>query len=269
VLVFRLLEPRVGRFHAGMTVLALGLSPAGVVFQAAYTESLALLLVVVCLGLLSARRYGLLMIAVVVLALTRPIALPLALVIVVHGVVRWRNRSESPFPASEVWRCGAAAAVTVGSFGIWPAICALRTGVPNGYLETQASWTSILEGQPTWLAATVHGFGGAVATAAVLGIFFLLVAVLRPSAPAWGLEWRSWALAYSAYIFLVTLPGAAVFRYAILTVVPWWPVNSEAACRSPQRRALAIVAVLTIGILSQVGWMLGFYVIGPHSWSHP
>ena len=269
VLVFRLLEPRVGAFHAGMTVLVLGLSPAGVVLQAAYTESLALLLVVACLGLLAARRYGLLMIASTALALTRPIVLPLALVIVVHGVVRWRRRGELPFRRAEMWRCAAAVAVTVASFTIWPVVCALRTGVPDGFLQTQQAWISASSGQPTWLAATVHGFGGAAAGAALIAVLVLLATVLRPNAPSWGLEWRAWAITYSAYVFLVTLPVAAVLRYAMLTVIPWWPFNPEAVGRTPQRRAVTIAVVVAFGISTQVAWMTYFYVIGPHLVTNP
>jgi hypothetical protein len=209
------------------------------------------------------------MVAALALALTRPIVLPLAVVIAIHGVIRWRKRAESPFPASELRRCAAVAGVAVGSFALWPAICALRTGVPNGYMQTQDAWISAVAGPPTWLSAVLHGFGGAAATAAVLAVVVLLAAVIRRTAPSWGLEWKAWALTYSAYLFLVTLPAAAVLRYAILTVVPWWPVNPATVDRSPQRRAVAIVLVVAFGALFQVLWMKYYYVIGPHFQMNP
>jgi hypothetical protein len=43
VIIFGLLEGRVGRFNAAVTVLAISLSPAAVLLQAAYTEGMALL----------------------------------------------------------------------------------------------------------------------------------------------------------------------------------------------------------------------------------
>src|SRR5690349_267408 len=78
VVLYRMLESRVGRFNASMTVLALSLSPAAIILQTAYTEGVALLILVGCLALLARRRYLAFAGLSVALALTRPIALPLA-----------------------------------------------------------------------------------------------------------------------------------------------------------------------------------------------
>ena len=151
VLVFRMLEGRVGRFNASMTVLAICMSPAGLVLQLAYTESLGLLVLVACLVLLERRRYGALSIMAVVLSLTRPIVLPLCLLIAIHGVLRWRRRGEDPFPPTERRRLTLAVVVSGASLGLWPLVCALRTGEPLGFLETQHAWISTYPGHGNWL----------------------------------------------------------------------------------------------------------------------
>ena len=54
----RMLTPRCGRFVAALTVLAVCCAPPAPVLQVAYTESIGLLLVLLALRALEARRYG-------------------------------------------------------------------------------------------------------------------------------------------------------------------------------------------------------------------
>ena len=268
VVLFRFLEPRVGRFHAAVAVLAVGLSPAGVVLQAAYTEGLALLLVLLCLSLLAQRRYAAVAVVAVALSLTRPVVLPMALVVVAHGVVRWRNRESEPFGATELRRCAAAAVVTAGSFGLWPTVCALRTGEPLGYLETQRAWIDAAVGEPTWLWELLRHPTGAPAFFALVATATVLYLVLRRGA-AWGLEARVWVLAYGAYLLVASLPVAAVLRYAMLAVFPWWSGSDRQWPASRAGRVVVVVLVVVVGTALQVAWLRSFYVIGPHFRMNP
>ena len=67
LLLYRLVAPVGGHFNALTTVTALSFFPAAPVLQAAYADSLTLLLVVVCLTLLRDRRFPLLILATVLL----------------------------------------------------------------------------------------------------------------------------------------------------------------------------------------------------------
>src|SRR5690606_31293468 len=73
------------------TVLLVSVFPSSPVLQVAYTESLALLLVAAALLLLARHRYGWAALVIVLLGLSRAVALPMAAVVVWHGVVRWRR----------------------------------------------------------------------------------------------------------------------------------------------------------------------------------
>ncbi|MFF3062949.1 hypothetical protein ACFVQ3_00185 [Oerskovia sp. NPDC057915] len=73
------------------TVALVSVFPSSVVLQVAYTEALALLLVAAALYLIWARRYEWAALVIVLLGFTRAVALPLALVVAWHAVVRYRQ----------------------------------------------------------------------------------------------------------------------------------------------------------------------------------
>lgn len=263
VVLFRMLEPRVGRFNAGMAVLALGLSPAGLVLQAAYTESLALLLLVSCLLLLSGRRYGALLVPVLLLSLTRPVVLPLTALIALHGWLRWRRRHEEPFPSTERRWWAVAVVVSGASFGLWPLVCAIATGVPTGFLQTQEAWISTNADAGSWFEAVVRNpFGPAALFVGVSTAVGALV-VARRGARAWGSDLRAWVPLYGAYLFFTASPVPSIIRYALLAVVPWWPVTERSAVVGRTRRTVLVAFVVAFGVVGQIAWARYFYVIGP------
>ena len=263
VVIFRMLEVRVGRFNAGMTVLAISLSPAGVLLQAAYTESLALLVVVACLSLLVQRRYGLLTVMAVVLSLTRPIVLPLALLIAVHGVLRWRRRAEDPFPAAEVRRWLVAVAVAGASFALWPVVCALGTGRADAYLATQQAWISSYPGRGTWLLSILYDPTSRASLIALSAMAVGVVVVARRAARAWGSELRWWVPVYGLYLLGTASPVASSIRYALLAVVPWWPVTDQGAALTRSRKVVTVCFAVAFGVCCQVAWVRYFYILGP------
>jgi len=263
VLVFRLLEERVGRFNAGMTVLALSLAPAGVLWQAAYTESLALLLVVASLLLLTRRRYLALTAAAVALSLTRPIVLPLTLVIGLHGLRRWRRRDSEPFPVEERRRWLVALLGSGASFALWPVICAVRTGEPGAYLETQKAWITRISGASSWVVAMVQNPTGRASLIAVTVMLAAIAIVARPAARAWGSELRWWVPSYGLYLLFTASPVASSLRYALLTVVPWWPFTDNSGALTRYRKTVMVAFAIAFGVITQVAWVRYFYVLGP------
>ncbi|MDQ6716430.1 MAG: hypothetical protein M3Z83_10010, partial [Actinomycetota bacterium] len=88
VLLYRLVDRAVGRWEAIVAVVGVCTFVSAPIFQATYTESLALLLVVTSLLLIRARQYWWVAVVLVLLALTRNVVVAMIPVFVAHAVVR-------------------------------------------------------------------------------------------------------------------------------------------------------------------------------------
>ena len=263
--LYRLLAPRLGAFGAAMSVLALCVAPAAVIWQVAYTESLALLLLLLALGSLARRHYGRYLTAVLLLSLTRPIVLPIAGVAAVHWLLRWRGRAHEPFPRREAWTSGAAVLLTGASFLIWPAVTGIVTHRPDAYFVTQQAWLhSGASGWPTYLVAVVHASSATLVAGTVVVVGFLAVVLLRKPAHLWGTEMRAWSALYPLYVLVATVPGTSFVRYGLLCVFPWWPVPEiEDRVTTRRGRAALVVLVTFLGVATQVVWLRSIYVVIP------
>src|SRR4051812_9986093 len=228
-LLYRMLVTTGGRFTATATVLALCAYPAAPVLQVAYTESTALLEISLLVWGLQNRRYGVVLAATLALSLTRPIVIPAALLIAVHGLVR-RRRSPQDFPAAERRRVLGCVVAAVLSFAVWPGVAAAVTGRPDAYLATQKAWVIRASegGYGSWLTHLLSHHGLSAGALGLLGLVALWVVLRGRSARAWGPDWRAWAGSYALFLFLTTRPIASIFRMALLAVVPWWPAPVEA-----------------------------------------
>ena len=263
-LLYRMLAPSLGGFGSAMTVLALCVAPAAVVWQAAYTESLALFLILAALWALRSRRYGTLLAVALALALTRPIVLPLALVAGLHWIARWRRRAVEPFPPREAVRSGCVIVAMAASFLLWPVVAAVGTHRRDAYLATQSAWFAQNTGWPSWLKAFAGGSDLALTLLVAAGCAALVVVLVRAPARLWGVELRTWAWAYPLYILGSTRPTTSVIRYALLAIVPWWPFPEIGQQVTARRDRLALAALVTLlGIGSQLVWLRWFWVIGP------
>lgn len=253
LLLFRLLQRRAGQYAALLTVAAISASPAGSMLQTTYTEGLSLLLLVASLAALVARRYGILTVVVVLLALTRPIVLALVPVLLVHGWWRWRH--DPTFDRSQALRLGGATVVTGLSFGLWPAIAAVSTGQADAYLATQQAWVLDDSGWLTW-ARQLTGALGAPAAADVAVVVLLVAAIVaQPAARLWPLELRAWAVAYGAYLLLSARPTPSITRYCLLLLVVWWPFPTLGRRWPRAGQAAALLGVLAVGALLQYAWL--------------
>lgn len=119
-------------------VLLLGVFPAAPILQVAYADATALLLVVAALYLLAGRRYWWAALAVLALGLTRPVALPFVVVLVVHVWYRYRC---GQVPRRQEWWgiAGLGAASVIGGFA-WPALTGIVAGRWDAYLAVQEAW---------------------------------------------------------------------------------------------------------------------------------
>lgn len=262
-LLFRLVLRRAGRFTATMAVVGLTFAPAAVLFEAAYTESLALLLVLAALAALGSRRYGWFAAFTLLLAFTRAIAFPLVLVCAIHGIARWR--SSEPFPMRERIKVALLAGGAAASFGLWPLITGLVTGDLNAYLKTQDAWAGWSKyGGASWLvqAFQFHFVEVVIGTVAIVAIAGWIA--LRRASAVWGLELRAWTAAYPLYIIAAVRPSSSIFRFLLLTVTPWWPApNLSERVRSTRARLGVVAATVIIGLVLQYFWIRACFVIWP------
>jgi len=261
--MFRLINQRSGRFAASATVLLTCTYMAAPVLQIAYTESLALLLVCTALLLLRNRRYGWLIPVLVMLALTRGVALAFMPVVVVHGICRYRRRFVEPFAVLDRWRVLGLACLTVALPGLWPAIAGITTRDPQAYIKTLSSYDTqgrlhVLIAYPAFVWAR----GGPVGISVLICVLGLTAAlVLRRGAKAWGPEVRAWAGFYPLYLLLATSPLTDAVRHLLLAFPLLWPFP-EKATGSERRFRMILVAILaTCGLLLQWVWISQFLVV--------
>lgn len=235
------------------TVALVSVFPSAVVLQVAYTEALALLLIASALYLLWARRYEWAGAVIVLLGLTRAVALPLALVVAWHAVVRyqqWRGArrasaalvasasggapdgegAEPPlvaapvaspppaFPRRDALRIGGLLVVAVLSGLVWQVVCGLVTGRSDAYFLTQGAWrgTGPVEPFTPWLDVSRVLFGAAGPWVLVTVLAAVAAMGLSPVARRLGPELQAWPLAYLGYLVAVIEPWTSIVRFLLL-----------------------------------------------------
>jgi hypothetical protein len=264
VVVLTLLQRVAGR-HAGLAgAVLLCAFPSAPALQIAYSEALGLLLVALALLWLVERRYGLTAVVVVLLALTRPVVAPFALVVLVHLVVRWRARRRDPFPPGQRVAVVLLGLLSAVSSLLWPAIVGWMTGVGSAYTRTQGTWRSGGEVRPfsqAWgIAKLLLGEHAAVWVA--VGAVLLVGLALSPWGQRVGAELQAWLLAYPLYLLAVTEPWTSTYRYLLLM----FPLGSLAAGIVRDRPRLmwaGVVALGFVGLVLQVRWVEDLLVFVP------
>jgi hypothetical protein len=242
----RLLAERVGDRVALATVAVWGAFPAAVSLQIAYTEAIAMLVLCGLLWALIRRKWVVTGALALVLGVTRPIAVPVAAVVAVLLLLRWRRRAVDPVGPGE-YAAGAFALLASGVGAVaWPLIAWHETGIRSAYTETMAAWR-------------VGNVMAALATA-------IVVLTCGPWATRLGPELRLWCLAYPVYLAVVLDPFTSIFRYAL----PLFPLVAvvlgggwvERSVRSLWARAGVLVV---IGVAGQAAWIWKLLVYVPPS----
>jgi len=261
MLIFHLVADTAGNRAGALTVVLLCTFMSAPVFQISYSEGLTLLLVAGALWLLTRRKYAAMVPVLVLLSLTRPVAPAIALVILVHGGMRLRNRSEDKafVLRDRLWVIGVA---VLGALlaGAWPLCVAVMTGKPSAYLDTMAAW--VQDGGPRALTAWPSVLWQQVG---VLGLLLLLVVacfwlVRRPGARAWSIEVRSWAWAYPFFMFATGL-GSSSIRYAVLAFPLIWPFVESPTTRAERRAQMGFAMVLAaVGLAAQWIWISNYLI---------
>jgi hypothetical protein len=272
VLMAGLLAERVQGRVALAAVAVWAAFPASVSLQLAYTESLAMLVLCGFLWAVLRQRWAAAAALVLVLGLTRPIALPAAAVVVVALLVRWQARRARRITPGE-YAAGATALVACGVSGLmWPTIAWAVTGSPTAYTDTMAAWRAGGEIVPLkpwlWMSEWVFRDFDLAATygpvALALTVTTLVVMVLGPWARALGPELRTWLLAYPAYLALVLDPFTSIFRY-LLPLFPLLVVvlGGGWVDRTPRFLNWRTGALVVLGVVGQAVWITELLVFVP------
>ena len=223
VLMGLLLRERIGDAAALVVVVLWASFPASVTLQLAYTESLAMLLLVAYLLALARERWLLAAGIAVLVGLTRPIAVPLGVVTLVALWRRWRARGDRPIKAGE-YAAGLASLVACGVAGfLWPAIAWGATGERSAYTDTMGAWrgSGVVEPFTPWLGMSTYVFGETWGPVWLVVVPLVILAMLvGPWARGLGMQLRTWSVAYPAYLAAVLDPFTSIFRY----LIPMFPL---------------------------------------------
>lgn len=265
----QLLTTRLAAGTAFYAVILFCVAPLSPMLQIGYAESLQLFLLATALWLLVTRRYGWLFPVVVVLGLTRPSGLAVALMFGLYWFYRLGRRRTEAFPAREnvtVIALGVTAGLTAL---LWPAAAALATGSLSAYTDTELSWRAAYIGPQhlipftPWLQAAEWWFGFP------LGVLLLILALaafvgllLTPGMRRLGPEATLWCIAYAVYLLAVFFPQSSTFRL----LMPLFPLLAAfAAPRSLWYR----VPLVLLFIAGQWWWMQACLHLGGSTWWVP
>ncbi|ADG73908.1 putative integral membrane protein [Cellulomonas flavigena DSM 20109] len=241
--------------------------PTAAVLQVAYTEAAALLLIATSLLLLVRRQYAWAVLAILALGLTRAVALPMAVVVVVHAGARWwrARRGEDTFgPREAAGLAGVAAAAGLSGVA-WPAICGWVTGVPDGYLQTQEAWRGVREVTPFhgWTYVPQFWLGEWGVPAMFAGFALVAAVLVVPAAWRLGPELHAWSAAYLLYIVAVIEPGSSLARFLLLAF-PLAAATVGVVRRPTWARRLWFGAILLLMLGLQVLWVRQMWEFNPH-----
>jgi len=257
VLMFALVERTAGRFAATATVLFTCSYVAAPLFQAAYSESISLLLVCAVLLLLARRRYGWAVLAVVLLSLTRLVTPPLAIVVLVHAVVRFRGRAQDPIRRGEVVGITVLGLVSAASVSLWSSI---TSAITNGVKDTGANRGSVsnavIVGRFGWFTNAFEHIGwiGVVGLALLVVIFVVLA--LSKLTRTWGTEVRTWFAIYPIFLVFVAGVHTGMLRYLLLAFpLALLMVGSPEPRSIPRKRAALVGAVCVMSLALQATWV--------------
>lgn len=279
ILLFRLVVDRMGRFGAGALVACLFAYVTAPVLQVGYTESLALLLILLGLTALKSRRYGLFLLAALALSLARPISVALGITALLLAALRWRDArsGREQFPVRERLWAVATAVSAVALMGLWPLVTGLANGRLDAYVATQAAWpvnAQSLGPLGGWLpeVLALSGWG----TIALAGGCAVGLIALRSGARTWGRGLHLWCAVYLLYLLAATRPGPSILRHSILMVAPFWPLaqlrdGGQESRATKVSRWICLLLLLCLGLVCQFLWTTGVFTIqdAPDSQLYP
>jgi len=257
IVMFVLVERTAGRFAAGVTVLFVNSFVVAPLFQAAYSESIALLLVCTALLLIARRRYGWALLAVLLLSLTRLVTPPLAVVVVVHAFVRYRNRAKDPIRRGEIVGMAVLAVVSAASVSLWSTITnAITSGVKATGANRGSVSNAVSAGRFGWFTNAYEHIGWIGVIGLSLLVVLFVVLALSTLTRTWGVELRTWFAIYPIFLLFVAGVHTGMLRYLLLAFpLGLLLIGSPEPGTIPRKRAALVGAVCIISLALQIPWV--------------
>src|SRR5450631_4925953 len=245
VVMFALVERTAGWFVAGSAVLLTCCFVAAPLFQAAYSESISLLLVCTVLLLIARRQYAWAVPVVILLSLTRPVTPPLAVVVLAHALLRYRGRARDPIRRSDVIWMAVLTVVSAASVSLWPTTTSVVT---NGARATGANRGSVsnavVVGRFGWFTNAYEHIGLIGVMGLALLVVLLVALALSPLTRTWGAEVRTWFAVYPIFLLFVAGVHTGMFRYLLLAFpMALLLVGSQQPGTIPPKRAALVLTV--------------------------
>ena len=266
---YRLMRHSLPESTSLFAVVLFCVAPLSPLLQVAYAESMFLLLLGASLLMLVRRQYLAMLPVVLVLSFTRPGALPLALAIGLHGLLRWWHRRDDPFPVRERVRVVVSAAATA-VFGVaWLVVAGAVTGVPGAYTETELAWRAPYIGYgplvpfTPWVDGANWWFPGGSGVALLVVVLLAFTALmLSPWARRTHVDLRLWVVAYTLYLLAVFFPQSSTWRL----LRPLFPVLGVLAVpRSTIYRAVLVAVFLA----ARWVWLYYCWWVNGYDWTPP
>lgn len=260
VVLYLLLDRSGGRRVARTGVLLANVFISGPILGVAYSASLSLLLLLLCIYGLTRRHYGAVLALLVLLSFTRLITPPFAVVIAVHWYLRERGVQPSPLTRPKRFLLGASALYSVVGAFTWLSIGAAFIGPANGYARTEGQ-RSMAFG---WFGDSLRELDlpGLLGVALLVSLT-MLYAVSRRSS-SWGVEMRAWFASYPFFLAAATSMHPGILRY--LLMVPTLPMVAAPAATLPVWASRARLGVLVaVGLFTQYLYVRYLLVIPSHT----
>lgn len=160
----------------------------------------------------------------------------------------------SPMPLSSKDRLWlfVTAIVTCAAALTWPLLAWITTGRMSAYVDTETAWRGVdLAPFEAWINRSASFGGTHAGVIGLFGVLVLSVCVLSwPQLRQLGrLTWM-WCVCYWVYLLIFFDPSSSVFRMLLMVAPLAWAVAARLS-----KRPRAALAVLTVGVISQVLWV--------------
>jgi len=260
VVLYLLLDRSGGRRVARVGVLLVNVFISAPILGAAYTASLSLLLLLLCIYALTRHRYGAVLVLLALLSFTRLITPPFAVVIGVHWYLRERGAQPSTVTRRERVLLGASAVYSVVGAFAWLSIGAAFIGPANGYART--------EGQRSmgfgWFGDSLRELDIIGLLGVVLLVSLTMLYAVSRRSRSWGVEMRTWFASYPFFLAAATSMHPGILRY--LLMVPTLPMVAAPASTLPVwARRSRLGALVLIGLFAQYCYVRYLLVIPSHT----
>ena len=271
---YRLIRLRFNENVALWSLVLIGLSPAAIVLQAGYAESLGLLFLTLGLYWWAKDRYALAALAILALSVTRPGAVAFSMAVFGLLALRWwRGRADN---STEVWRERvkflALGAFTGAAGFLWFVVAWLVTGRFDAYLVTELAWrrgytgTDHLKLFESWFVSANFWLGNPTGGFVVIALFgFAIWLMFTPTVRALGPQLRTFSGAYLLYLALVFFPQSSTVRI----LFPAFGLLVALGAKTAELRPAARYSLIALAVLLQPGWLLTCWRYSAPDYSPP